>query len=157
MHAEHSSWEGVQVPHYLWSWYMVIAWSVEAIMSAANCRDWSRGRPCDWILWWIGLAENSIGKPSVKELYKVLSPTRNKVAWGKRKWRKFIPPKVSLLIWRLLPNRLSGEDNLWQHGMTIVCCCSLCQDTFRIWMSGAPILWLLLCKTSQIKSGSTVQ
>lgn len=76
----------------------------------------------DQLVWETSLT----GKPSVNELYSELNTHKEKTFWGRSIRRTFIPPKVSLLVWRIRQNWLPVDDNLWRRGMVTVSCFYLC-------------------------------
>ena len=48
------------------------------------------------------------------------------LSWDKSIWHIVIPPSKSLLIWRLLHDKLPTDDNLIKRGCQIPTICNLC-------------------------------
>jgi len=69
---------------------------------------------------------NSTGLLSLKEAYDFKKHHFPKVSWAKVIWSKDIPPSKSLLVWRLMLNKISTDDNLALRGCCRPSMCSLC-------------------------------
>jgi len=53
--------------------------------------------------------------------------------WGKFIWKSFVPPSNSLLLWRLLHNKLPTDENWINRGLSIPSICNLCfKQSFSI-------------------------
>lgn len=52
------------------------------------------------------------------------------IFWHKLIWHQFIPPKISVLLWRLrlFHNKLPTEDNLQRRGFALASVCCLCDS-----------------------------
>jgi len=69
---------------------------------------------------------NSIGILTLKEAYNFKKHHFPKVSWAKIIWSIDIPPSKSLLVWRLMLNKLPTDDNLQTRGCSLPSICSLC-------------------------------
>ncbi|MCH86122.1 ribonuclease H protein, partial [Trifolium medium] len=49
--------------------------------------------------------------------------------WAKVIWSPDIPPSKSLLVWRLMHNKVPTDDNLMLRGCELPSMCSICSKT----------------------------
>ncbi|XP_045791752.1 uncharacterized protein LOC123886479 [Trifolium pratense] len=56
------------------------------------------------------------------------SPQKN---WAKTIWCNDIPPSKSLLVWRLMLDKVPTDDKLMERGCCLPSMCSLCNTTFE--------------------------
>ena len=67
----------------------------------------------DKLIW-----ENSLdGIVSCQNLYQHVHLPVRAVPWGKQIWTRFIPPRRSILLWKILHNRLTTEDDIQVRGI----------------------------------------
>jgi len=63
---------------------------------------------------------------TLKDAYVFKKHHFPKVPWAKIIWSKDIPPSKSILVWRLMLNKLPTDDNLAARGCHLPSMCSLC-------------------------------
>lgn len=56
---------------------------------------------------------SSNGVISIKLAYEFYRAKSARIQWHKRLWTPFIPPKINILAWSMLNNRISISDNLY--------------------------------------------
>ncbi|KAL6187555.1 hypothetical protein ACLB2K_038953 [Fragaria x ananassa] len=66
------------------------------------------------------------GVLSARDAYNFLRPKFAVVSWGKVLWKNFIPPRMSLLAWKILKGRVLSEEFLQKRGISMASRCSLC-------------------------------
>lgn len=67
------------------------------------------------------------GDLSFKDSYLFhCSPPAQSVNWGKFIWNASIPPSKSLLMWRILHDKMPTDDHLIERGCQITSICNLC-------------------------------
>lgn len=67
------------------------------------------------------------GNLAFKDTYLFLTSNQpQNISWAKVIWHIAIPPSKSLLIWRLLYNKLPTDDNLSLRGCHTTSICNLC-------------------------------
>ncbi|KAL6176156.1 hypothetical protein ACLB2K_052791 [Fragaria x ananassa] len=79
--------------------------------------------PDDDLLIW---EESSNGLFSFSEGYNLVLPHYASNNLHAKVWQNFIPPRFSILVWRLLHNRLPTDDQLQRRGIPLVSVCQLC-------------------------------
>ena len=68
------------------------------------------------------------GEVSFKGAYEVCWSHGADLGWLAQFWQPFIPPRRSILMVRVLRNRLSTDDNLRNCGMYLISRCSMCNS-----------------------------
>ncbi|XP_058776647.1 uncharacterized protein LOC131650967 [Vicia villosa] len=63
---------------------------------------------------------------TLKLAYDFISSKSSVIDWGKRIWNKLIPSSYSLLLWRLLHNKVPTDDNMAVRGFYLPSLCNLC-------------------------------
>jgi hypothetical protein len=66
------------------------------------------------------------GELSLKEAYKFKKHSLVKLPWTKYVWNKDVPPAKSLMVWRLMLDKLPTDDKLSHRGFNLPSMCSLC-------------------------------
>ncbi|KAL6190669.1 hypothetical protein ACLB2K_037063 [Fragaria x ananassa] len=66
------------------------------------------------------------GVLSARDAYNFLRPKFAVVSWGKLLWKNFIPPRMSLLAWKILKGHVLSEEFLQKRGISMASRCSLC-------------------------------
>lgn len=51
------------------------------------------------------------------------------IEWHKKIWQLYIPPKISIFLWKCLYNRLPTEENANNRGVIVDRGCAICDDT----------------------------
>lgn len=69
---------------------------------------------------------SSSGQLSLKDAYMFLFLAGNSLSCFKSIWKSCIPPSKSMLLWRLMHNKVATDENLRIRGCTVVSICSLC-------------------------------
>ena len=86
----------------------------------------------DRLIW----KHNSNGELSLKDSYEFKRQVANKVQWAAYIWSKDIPPSKSLLVWRLLNDKIPTDEKLAVRGLHFPSMCSLCfkhtESTFHL-------------------------
>lgn len=72
------------------------------------------------------------GIVTVREIYEARSAKKHKFSWGKRIWRCFIPPNISIFVWRAMYCRLPVEEMLRARGITSVSYSSMCDRPYSL-------------------------
>jgi len=72
---------------------------------------------------------NSTGTLSLKEAYEFKKNQFPKLSWTSLIWSKDIPPSKSIMVWRLMLDKLPTDDNLTLRGCSFPSMCSLCFKT----------------------------
>ncbi|KAJ4713976.1 Ribonuclease H protein [Melia azedarach] len=65
---------------------------------------------------------------SLKASYNYLRTSYELQMWCNYLWKKFIPPKFSMTVWRILQHRIPSDDILRSRGICIVSVCALCDN-----------------------------
>ena len=78
----------------------------------------------DKLLWVKSNNENL----SYKEAFLFKYGTSQNMNWAKTLWSPDIPPSKSLLVWRLMHNRVPTDENLMSKGVQIPTMCSTCNS-----------------------------
>ena len=68
----------------------------------------------------------SSGELTAKEAFHFLRPHLPVIDWGKHIWSKFIIPRISLHVWKVLRGRVLSEDLLQRRGICLASRCVLC-------------------------------
>lgn len=68
------------------------------------------------------------GDLTLKDAYAFKKHVFPKILWAKHIWSKDIPPSKSLVVWRLMLNKLPTDDNLDSRGCQIPSVCSMCMN-----------------------------
>lgn len=76
----------------------------------------------DMLIW----KPSATGKLTMKAAFEYYREKEEEMTWLKLIWKRFLPPKISVFIWRLLWHKLPTEDNLRKRGMVLTSCCSNC-------------------------------
>jgi hypothetical protein len=79
----------------------------------------------DKLIW----KHNSSGELSMKDAYEFKRVKSPKKSWAKIIWCKDIPPSKSLLVWRLMLDKVPTDDKLMERGCCLPSMCSLCNST----------------------------
>ncbi|KAK1587637.1 hypothetical protein Q3G72_015198 [Acer saccharum] len=66
------------------------------------------------------------GDITSKEAYSSIRNIGSKVLWGRLIWQSYIQPTQSTLLWRIILNCLSTDDNLKVAGLCFPSWCSMC-------------------------------
>lgn len=66
------------------------------------------------------------GNLSFKDAYLFQTTPSQVISWAKCIWHLVIPPSKSLLLWKLLLNKLPTDDNLVRRGCQLPSICNLC-------------------------------
>lgn len=66
------------------------------------------------------------GMLSLKDSYNSFRNLRDVVPWHGLLWKDFIPPKFSMIVWRVLHGRVPVDDVLRSRGVCIASACFLC-------------------------------
>ena len=66
------------------------------------------------------------GLLSFKDAFLFKSSKGQKIQWAKTIWSPDIPPSKSILIWRILHNRMPTNENLITRGCQLASMCSIC-------------------------------
>ena len=70
---------------------------------------------------------NGNGMLTLKDAYNFKKNHFPKLPWAKIIWSKDIPPSKSLLVWRVILNKLPNDDNLKNRGCCLPSMCTLCR------------------------------
>jgi ribonuclease HI len=81
--------------------------------------DWAKP---DKLVW----RPSSFGDLTFKDAYLFNVELGNQLSWAKTIWSIDIPPSKSLLVWRLMHNKIPTDDNLMFRGCNLASQCSLC-------------------------------
>lgn len=76
----------------------------------------------DQLVW----SKSDSGELKIRDAFHFLNPQGNSVSWGKIIWSSCIPPSRTFLLWKLLHNKMTTDENLQRRGCTFVSICSLC-------------------------------
>lgn len=74
-------------------------------------------------LWWL---LSNCGKCVTKSVYHDFRCKHQDVELFWFVWNKFIPPKVSFLVWRILNKALPVDDLIKSQGISMASCCLCC-------------------------------
>lgn len=74
---------------------------------------------------WVGDSTSKLMVKSVYEFYRTKEIT---VQWQGKIWQSYIPPRISIFIWKLVHNSLPMEYNANRRGKTVDGGCVLCDD-----------------------------
>jgi len=69
------------------------------------------------------------GEITLKEAYNFKKSNSAKLTWAKLIWSNDVPPFKSLMVWRLMLDKLPTDDNLLSKGCQLPSMCSLCHST----------------------------
>ncbi|OVA18981.1 Reverse transcriptase zinc-binding domain [Macleaya cordata] len=61
-----------------------------------------------------------------KTAYELLRSHGTATTWGNKIWHYFLPPRKSLLLWRVLNRSLPTDDRVTKTGCAMVSRCSIC-------------------------------
>ena len=61
-----------------------------------------------------------------QRLYNNELPTAGNVSWGKFIWDSYIPPRRSVLLWKILHKRIATEEEVQRRGIHLASCCRFC-------------------------------
>jgi len=70
--------------------------------------------------------KTSYGDLSFKDAFLFKLPALQKIPWAKHIWSPEIPPSKSLLVWRIMHNRMPTDENLSIRGCTMASICNNC-------------------------------
>jgi ribonuclease HI len=90
---------------------------------------------------------------TLKDAYEFKKQHFPKIQWTKTIWSKDFPPSKSLLVWRLMLNKLPTDDILTTRGCSLPSMCSLCgkhpETSFHLFFECmyAVNLWCWLAST----------
>ncbi|KAL6214491.1 hypothetical protein ACLB2K_013925 [Fragaria x ananassa] len=76
----------------------------------------------DILIW----ENSSSGLFSFSDGYELVRPHFEKSDWASSVWCSFIPPRYSILAWRLFHLKLPTDDQLQRRGIPMVSVCQLC-------------------------------
>jgi hypothetical protein len=65
---------------------------------------------------------------SIKEAYFFKMQHSQDLDWAKLIWSIVIPPSKSLLVWRLMYDKLPTDENLMPRGCYLPSMCSICKN-----------------------------
>jgi len=86
----------------------------------------------DLLIW----KHSTSGTLSLKEAYQFKKPQTATLNWASKIWCKDIPPLKSLLVWRLMHDKVPTDEKLMERGCSIPSMCSLCsihtETTFHL-------------------------
>ncbi|GAU31744.1 hypothetical protein TSUD_146310 [Trifolium subterraneum] len=89
----------------------------------------------DKLIW----KHNSCGVMSMKDAYKFKRSKTGLKSWAKLIWCNEIPPSQSLLVWRLMLDKIPTDEKLMTRGCNLPSMCSLCcttaESTFHLFFS----------------------
>jgi len=97
----------------------------------------------DELIW----KETSNGQLTLKDAYNFKANSFPEVQWAKVVWSPNIPPSRSLLVWRIMHDKVPVDDKLRERGVSFPSMCSLCsqheESTFHLFFtcSFASHLW----------------
>ena len=63
---------------------------------------------------------------SYQRLYNNELPSAGNVSWGKFIWDSYIPPRRSVLLWKILHKRIATEEEVQRSEVQLVSCCRFC-------------------------------
>ena len=66
------------------------------------------------------------GNLSFKDAYLFHASSSQNISWAKTIWHIAIPPSKSILLWKLLLDKLPTDDNLARRGCQLPSICNLC-------------------------------
>lgn len=66
------------------------------------------------------------GSLSLKEAYQFKAHQYQPLNWAKIIWSQHIPPSKSLLVWRMMHDKLPCDENLKHRGCSLASICNLC-------------------------------
>ena len=72
--------------------------------------------------------QSSIGELSFKEAFLFKTGLGQNINWAKNIWCPDIPPSKSLLVWRLMFNKVPTDENLSLRGSFLPSMCSSCKS-----------------------------
>jgi hypothetical protein len=78
----------------------------------------------DQMLWKL----TDIGDLSLKEAYLFKMQHSQDLTWAKLIWNSAIPPSKSLLVWRLMYDKIPTDENLLSRGCHMPPMCSICKN-----------------------------
>ncbi|WJX14219.1 hypothetical protein P8452_04514 [Trifolium repens] len=87
------------------------------------------------------------GSLELKDAYNFKMPQLQDLFWTKYIWSSDIPPSKSLMVWRLMHEKMPTDENLMTRGCAIPSMCNLCrkqvETTFHLFFQCdfARILW----------------
>jgi len=70
---------------------------------------------------------SSSGDLSFKQAYEFKYGTGQNIRWAKSLWSHDIPPTKSLLVWRIMHNKVPTDENLMLRGIQSPSICSSCK------------------------------
>ncbi|XP_004296004.1 PREDICTED: putative ribonuclease H protein At1g65750-like [Fragaria vesca subsp. vesca] len=76
----------------------------------------------DILIW----EHSSSGIFSFSDGYELVRPYFEKLDWASSVWHSFIPPRYSVLAWRIFHLKLPTDDQLQRRGIPFVSVCQLC-------------------------------
>ena len=76
----------------------------------------------DILIW----ENSSSGLFSFSDGYELVRPHFEKSDWASSVWCSFIPPRYSILAWRIFHLKLPTDDQLQRRGIPMVSVCQLC-------------------------------
>lgn len=71
------------------------------------------------------------GVITVKVAYNHYREKNHTFLWKKAFWRKFIPQKMSIFSWKVVNNRLTTSDRLYEWGVLLTPVCTGCINGSR--------------------------
>ena len=77
----------------------------------------------DKLIW----SPSTSGDLSAKIAYQFMRPHHPSLDWSKLIWSKYIAPRMSLLVWKVLCGRVLSEDFLQKRGISLASRCLLCR------------------------------
>ncbi|GAU49757.1 hypothetical protein TSUD_301830 [Trifolium subterraneum] len=92
----------------------------------------------------------SFGVLTLKDAYEFKRLQLPNLSWTKTVWCKDVPPSRSLLVWRLMHDKIPTDEKLMERGCSLPSLCSLClswsENTFHLFFecSFAFTLWCWL-------------
>jgi hypothetical protein len=78
----------------------------------------------DTLLW----KHTDSGDLNFKQAYMFKNTQVQELHWAKQIWRIEIPPSKSLMVWRLMHDKMPTDENLMSRGCAIPSMCNLCNN-----------------------------
>ncbi|KAK2430924.1 hypothetical protein QL285_029213 [Trifolium repens] len=113
----------------------------------------------DTLLW----QHTDSGDLSFKQAYTFKNMHVQELPWAKHIWRTEIPPSKSLMVWRLMHEKMPTDENLMSRGCAISSMCNLCkthvESSFHLFFECSYAIklwsWLAGCLNFTIQFYST--
>lgn len=96
-------------------WYPHISHEIEGVILPNSPTE-------DRLIW----KHSRSGSLTLKDSYNSCRKKLPKQSWCSLIWKAFIPPKLSVLVWRIFHNKLPTDDQLQRRGIPLVSACQTC-------------------------------